>query len=128
MLSSEPVETMNGSTVLILANRTGVDGDSVIRLSCTVVNQGRFKWVWTLPDSVSPTILDSRLILDATRTTVIEIPRSRDSIGNYSCNSSYHTDTGLPASSVTQNFTVDVECELLHFMCARALDSLLLLA
>ena len=116
MLSSEPVETMDGSTVLILANRTGVDGDSVIRLSCTVVNQGRFTWVWTLPGPVSSAIQqqisDSQQILDATRTTVIEIPRSRDSIGDYTCTAIYHIDTRLPASPAIENLTVDVECEL----------------
>ena len=115
-LNSEPIQLVNGSTVLIPANRTGVGEEAVIRLSCTVVNQGRFMWVWTLPDSVSSTIqqeiLDSQLILDGTRTSVIEVPRSRESVGDYTCTASYATGTGLPASSVAEEFIIDVECEL----------------
>ena len=115
-LNSEPIQLVNRSTVLLPANRTGVSEDDVIRLSCTVVNQGRFTWVWTLPDSVSSTtqqeILDSQLILDGTRTSVIEVPRSRKSVGDYTCTASYATGTGLPASSVAEDFIIDVECEL----------------
>ena len=117
-LNSEPIQPVNGSTVLIPANRTGVGEEAVIRLSCTVVNQGRFTWVWTLPDSVSSTtqqeILDSQLILDGTRTSVIEVPWSRESVGDYTCTASYATGTGLPASSVAEKFIIDVECELLR--------------
>ena len=114
-LNSEPIQLVNGSTVLIPANRTGVGEDAVVRLSCTVVNQGRFTWVWTLPDSVSYTtqqeILDGQLILDGTRTSVIEVPRSRDSLGNYTCTASYATGSGLPASSVAKSISLAAECE-----------------
>ena len=122
-LNSEPIQLVNGSTVLIPANRTGVGEDAVVRLSCTVVNQGRFTWVWTLPDSVSSTtqqdILDGQLILDGTRTSIIEVPRNRDSVGNYTCTASYATGTGLPASSVAEDLTIDVECELLFHVYKR---------
>ena len=102
---------MNGS-VLVPANRTGVTPDTVMRLSCTVVNQGRFQWEWTVPDSLSP---PSQLLLDATRTSVIEVPQSGMSVGEYTCTASYHSDTGLVSSGAT-TFTVEPECES-QFLC-----------
>ena len=120
-LASEPIQPVDGSTVLVPANRTGVDEDSVIRLSCTVVNQGRFIWRWTLPDSVSSS---PPLILDATRTSVIEVPQSSNSVGEYSCSVSYYWDSVGEYScsvsyywescftvSASENFTIEVECK-----------------
>ena len=104
-LASEPIESVNGSTVLMPANRTGVDEDSVIRLSCTVFNQGRFTWRWTLPDSVSSS---PPLILDATRTSVIEVPQSSSSVGEYSCSVNYQSDSRV---SARENFIIEVECK-----------------
>ena len=109
-LSVKLTNVMNGSTLVVLvpANRTGVDEDSVIMLCCTVFNQGRFTWTWTLPDSVSSS---PPLILDATRTSVIEVPQSSSSVGEYSCSASYHSDAGLSASSASVDFTVQIECK-----------------
>ena len=104
--SSEAGELVNGS-VLVPANRTGVTPDTVMRLSCTVANQGRFQWEWTVPDTIST---PSQLLLDATRTSVIEVPQSRMSVGEYTCTASYHSDTGLVSSGAT-TFTVEPECE-----------------
>ena len=109
--SSEAGELVNGS-VLVPANRTGVTPDTVMRLSCTVANQGRFQWEWTVPDSLSP---PSQLLLDATRTSVIEVPQSGMSVGEYTCTASYHSDTGLVSSGAT-TFTVEPECES-QFLC-----------
>ena len=109
--SSETGELVNGS-VLVPANRTGVTLDTVMRLSCTVVNQGRFQWEWTVPDTLS---LPSQLLLDATRTSVIEVPQSGMSVGEYTCAASYHSDTGLVSSGAT-TFTVELECES-QFLC-----------
>ena len=87
-----------------------------------MVNQGRFTWEWTWPDSVSSS---SPLILDATRTSVIEVPQSSSSVGEYSCTVRYHSDTGLPASPASANFTVEVECKLresaLNVLCMNVL-------
>ena len=105
-LSSEPKELVNGSTVRLPANRTGVTEDSVIRLSCTVANQGRFQWSWSVPDSLSP---PTQLLLDATRTSMIEVPQNGASLGEYMCTARYHTDTGLNPSSVTETFTVEAQ-------------------
>ena len=102
-LSSEPKEALNCSTVRLPANRTGVTEDSVIRLSCTVANQGRIQWSWSVPDSLSP---PTQLLLDATRTSMIEVSQNEASLGEYMCTASYHTDTGLDPSSVTETFTI----------------------
>ena len=104
-LASEPIEPLDGSKVLVPANRTGIDENSVIRLSCTVFNQGRFTWTWTMPDSVSSS---PPLIQDATRTSVIEVPQSSSSVGEYSCSVSYHSNSAVSAS---ENFTIEVECK-----------------
>ena len=106
-VTSKP-KVVNGSTVLVPANRVGLDGESVIRLSCTVVNQGRFTWTWSLPDSVSSS---PPLILDATRTSVIEVPRRRGSVGKYSCSARYYVHTALYSPPPSANFTIKVECE-----------------
>ena len=110
-LASEPIEPVDGSTVLVPANRTGVDGDSVIRLSCTVFNQGRFTWTWTMPDSVSSS---PPLIQDATRTSVIEVPQNSNSVGEYSCSVSYQSDSRVSAFPTSENFTIEVECECIN--------------
>ena len=109
---------MNGS-VLVPANRTGVTPDTVMRLSCTVANQGRFQWEWTVPDSLST---PSQLLLDATRTSVIEVPQSGMSVGEYTCTASYHSDTELVFSGAT-TFTVEPECES-HSSCVYIVYSL----
>ena len=44
-----------------------------------------------------------------TRTSMIEIPLSGESVGEYTCTASYHPDTRLDPSPVTGTFTVDIE-------------------
>ena len=46
---------------------------------------------------------------DGTRTSMIEIPLAVESVGEYICTASYHSDTGLDPSPVTETFTVDLE-------------------
>jgi hypothetical protein len=108
VLTSEPVEPVNGSTITLPANRTGVDEGSVITLSCTVANQGRFVWEWAMPGSVSFT----PLVVDGTRTSVVEVPMNGDSVGEYTCTARYHSDTGLDPSPSTLTLTIDVERKL----------------
>ena len=53
----------------------------------------------------------TQLLLDATRTSVIEVPQNGASLGEYMCTASYHTDTGLYPSSVTGTFILEAQCK-----------------
>ena len=62
------------------------------------------------------TLSPTPLLLDATQTSMIEVPQNEASLGDYTCTASYHTDTGLDPSSVTEtlflklNVTIQVFC------------------
>ena len=82
-------------------------------LSCSVTNQGRFRWQWT-SRGYSPQVSDD------TRTSMTKIPLTVESVGEYTCTASYHPDTRLDPSPVTGTFAVDLEsksiihCTLAH--------------
>ena len=97
-LKSEP---LTGPNITLPANRTQVTAANM-SLSCSVTNQGRFRWQWT-SQGYSPQVSDD------TRTSTIEIPLAVESVGEYTCTASYHPDTRLDPSPVTGTFTVDVE-------------------
>ena len=97
-LESEP---LTGPHILLPANRTQVNAANM-SLSCSVTNQGRFRWQWT-SQGYSPQVSDD------TRTSMIEIPLTVESVGEYTCTASYHPDTRLDPSPVTGTFTVDLE-------------------
>ena len=97
-LESEP---LTGPHILLPANRTQVTAANM-SLSCSVTNQGRFRWQWT-SQGYSPQVSDD------TRTSMIEIPLTVESVGEYTCTASYHPDTRLDPSPVTGTFTVDSE-------------------
>ena len=71
-------------------------------LSCSVTNQGCFRWQWT-SQGYSPQVSDD------TCTSMIEIPQAVESVGEYTCTASYHPDTRLDLCPVTGTFTVDLE-------------------
>ena len=97
-LKSEP---LTGPDILLPANRTQVTA-ATISLSCTVTNQGHFSWQWSSQDH-SPHVFDD------TRTSMIGIPLTEESVGEYTCTASYHPDTRLDPSPVTGTFTVGLE-------------------
>ena len=101
ILRSEPLA---GPDILLPANTTQLP--SAANLSCTVANQGRFQWQWTLQDSSSPSSVQ---VSDDTRSSTIEIPLGTDAVGNYTCTASYHPGSQLPPSPVTGTFTVQLE-------------------
>ena len=101
ILRSEP---LTGPDILLPANTTQLP--PAANLSCTVANQGRFQWQWTLQDSSSPSSVQ---VSDDTRSSTIEIPLGTDAVGNYTCTASYHPDSQLPPSPVTGTFTVQLE-------------------
>ena len=90
--------------ILLPADRSQVNSSTFLSLTCTVTNQGRYQWQWS-PAPHPP------MVSDGTRTSTIEIPLSEDSVGEYMCTASYHTDTGLDPSPVTETFTVQLESE-----------------
>ena len=101
ILRSEPLA---GPDILLPANTTQLP--SAANLSCTVANQGRFQWQWTLQDSSSPSSVQ---VSDDTRSSTIEIPVGTDAVGDYTCTAGYHPGSQLPPSPVTGTFTVQLE-------------------
>ena len=101
-LNSEP---FSGPDILLPADPANVPSDAL--LTCTVANQGRFQWQWTaLGTNTPPT-----WISDGTRSTALNISLGTSAVGNYSCTASYHPDSKLPPSPITETFTVGLESE-----------------
>ena len=96
-----PPISFTGDTV---SNISPTNINSTIGLSCSVVNEGRFIWNWTLPSGVTqpPTF-----ILDTGRTSVIEV--TSNETGDYQCHVDYSGlagDLGLGAT-----FTITLALE-----------------
>ena len=101
-LNSEP---LSGPDILLPADPANVPSDAI--LTCTVANQGRFQWQWTaLGTNIPPS-----WISDGTRSTALNISLGTSAVGNYSCTASYHPDSKLPPSPITETFTVGLESE-----------------
>ena len=101
-LNSEP---LSGPDIILPADPANVPSDAL--LTCTVANQGRFQWQWTaLGTKTTPT-----WISDGTRSTALNISLGTSAVGNYSCIASYHPDSKLPPSPITDTFTVGLESE-----------------
>ena len=96
-----------GPAILLPANQSLTSPENVT-LACTVANQGRFQWQWTLPDSSSPASVQ---VSDDTRSSAIEISLDVDSValGDYTCTVSYHPDSLLAPSPATGTFSVQLE-------------------
>ena len=88
-------DLLNGSVVLLPANQSQLTSDSV-SVSCSIINQGRFQWQWS-PENYATYVSTD------TRSTTIQVPGSRDSVGEYTCTVSYY-----PAP-ISASFTVDIE-------------------
>ena len=56
------------------------------------------------------TLSPTQLLLDATWTSMIKVSQNGASLGEYMCTASYHTDTGLDPSSVTETFILEAQC------------------
>ena len=101
-LNSEP---LSGPDILLPADSAKVPSDAL--LTCIVANQGRFQWQWTALDTNTP----PTWISDGTRSTALNISLGTSAVGNYSCTASYHPDSKLPSSPITETFTVGLESE-----------------
>ena len=101
-LNSEP---LSGPDIILPVDPAKVPSDAL--LTCTVANQGGFQWQWTaLGTNTTPT-----WISDGTRSTALNISLRTSAVGNYSCTASYHPDSKLPPSPITETFTVGLESE-----------------
>ena len=107
-LTSEPLDGV--PSVLLPANRTGINEDSTLTLTCTVTIQGRFQWVW---DSSIPV---TEQVSDDTRISTIEIPMDEGSVGEYTCTAMYHDGSGIIAPSFTRTFTVGLERKYIYMI------------
>ena len=108
-LNSEP---LSGPDILLPADPANVPSNAL--LTCTVANQGRFQWQWTALGTDTP----PTWISDGTRSTTLNISLGisgnqppTSAVGNYSCTASYHPDSKLPPSHITETFTVRLESE-----------------
>ena len=97
-------EPLSGPDILLPADPANVPSDAL--LTCTVINQGRFQWQWTALGTNTIT-----WISDGTRSTALNISLGTSAVGNYSCTASYHPDSKLPPSPITETFTVGLESE-----------------
>ena len=96
-----PPISFTGDTV---SNISPTNINSTISLSCSVVNEGRFIWNWTLPSGVTqpPTF-----ILDTSRTSVIEV--TSNETGDYQCLVGYSGLSGDPGPSAMFTITLALE-------------------
>ena len=106
--------SFTGDTV---SNISPTNINSTISLSCSVVNEGRFTWSWTLPSGViqSPTF-----ILDTGRTSVIELSQiNSDNSGIHQCHVDYSGLANDPGLSTMLNTTLTlagmfISCQTIH--------------
>ena len=97
-------ERLSGPDIILPVDPANIPSDAL--LTCTVVNQGRFQWQWTALGTNTPT-----WISDETRSTALNISLGTSAVGNYSCTASYHPDSKLPPSPITDTFTMGLESE-----------------
>ena len=93
--------SFTGDTV---SNISPTNINLTISLSCSVVNEGRFIWNWTLP---SGEIQPPTFILDTGRTSVIEV--TSNEAGDYQCRVGYSGLAGDPGPSATFTITLALE-------------------
>ena len=74
-----------------------------------ILNDSYSYWAGSSGAGVYQTLSPTPLLLDATQTSMIEVPQNGASLGDYTCTASYHTDIGLDPSSVTETFILEAQ-------------------